>query len=53
MANSSSMMNIKKLEGTSNFDVWQTQCMNILYLKEQYVPIQEQGRKPTSMTDAE
>eukprot|EP00249_Psilotum_nudum_P033589 c5100_g1_i1 orf=2-379(-) len=48
-----SLLNIKKLEGSHNFAIWQKQCYNVLLQKHQARPIKEQGVKPATLTDEE
>ena len=52
-SDSSSLLQIKKLEGSHNYDVWQTQCYNVLLQKKQHVPIKTKGMKPALVTDEE
>ena len=52
-SDSSSLLQIKKLEGSRNYDVWQTQCYNVLLQKKQHVPIKSKGVKPALVTDEE
>ena len=52
-SDSSSLLQIKKLEGSRNYDVWQTQCYNVLLQKKQHVPIKTKGVKPALVTDEE
>lgn len=47
----SSLFQIKKLEGAKNYDIWRTQCYNVLMQKDQYKPIKAKGVKPSNITD--
>ena len=52
-SDSSSLLQIRKLEGSQNYDVWQTQCYNVLLQKKQHIPIKNKGVKPTLVIDDE
>ena len=47
---SGSLLQIRKLEGTKNYDIWQTQCYNVLLQKKQHRPIKENGVRLVTIT---
>ena len=49
-SDSASLLQIKKLEGAKNSDIWQTQCYNVLLQKKQHKPIKEKGVRPNTIT---